>query len=135
MTAEPKRIYLSGPFSWRENLRELAKECRKAGWEVTSRWLDRQEADGDTSRWRDYANDDLQDIEDSNVLVLFTRTEGAALNRNSRLWEAGYAYGQMVRVVEIGPPETIFSYLDNVVRYGTWREFREKFLCEGTAVA
>ena len=117
------RIYMAARYSRRLELLAYAKELRAAGHEVTSRWLNgtHEAADNDTSRWGDFAKDDLEDIRRSDVIVLFTET--ALVPRNSRMVELGIALGLAKRIIIVGPRENVFCCLPDVLVYRSWEDF------------
>ncbi len=119
------RFYLCARYGRRQEMATHAAELHSLGHQVVSRWiLGRHEAaDGDTTRWADFAEEDIDDVRRCEALVAFTET--GAYPRGSRHVEFGMALAQEKKVVVIGPVENIFHTLPPVVRFGTWQEFVE----------
>ena len=122
------RIYLASRYGRRQELAEYATMFKATGHEVTSRWrLGTHEAsDGDSSRWGDFAQDDLDDIQHSDLLVAFT--ESQMFPRGSRHVELGIALGLGLRVIVVGPLENVFCYLPGIIHYDTWADFATGWL-------
>ena len=118
------RVYLAGPFSWKDALKTYSLELNEMGIEVTSSWLD-EEASPDstldqfsTEHNQKIANIDVADIERADVVAVFTINPlGPPKPRGGRHWETGYAQGRGKEVIIIGPKENIFHYLDNVKQF------------------
>jgi len=99
------------------------------GHTVTSRWLNgtHEAQDGDVSRWKDFASEDLDDIKKSQVLIAFTESE--MFPRVSRHVELGIALGRGIYVAIVGPLENVFCCLPGLMHYESfdglevaWRE-------------
>lgn len=108
------RAYIAAPWSERELANEWAKRLREEiGWIVTSTWHDpdnefeNQATEGDGP---EIAEKDLDEINDSHHIILktFKRGEGTT---NGRMFEAGYAAGQGIDPIAIGPIENVFVAL------------------------
>ena len=71
------KVYLAGPYQWKDRISKCAEEARAAGIEITSGWLeephkpDTQLADLSEETHELYANRDLEDIDRAGVFVLF----------------------------------------------------------------
>lgn len=123
------KYYLAAAFSRRIEMRERAGELllNVSNSDVTSRWFHdgkwEQDFPPDMLNSRpedcvDIAESDLDDIQRSDVLILFT---GAG--RGGRHVEFGYALALGKRLVVIGAREILFHALPNVEVYQTWEEF------------
>ena len=100
------RIYLAGPWKHREAAREAARKLQVAGHTITSRWLWEH---GDTTNpviLRREAQHDLDDILESDVMVLLNieLSEGKA-------FEQGFAKAHEIPVIGVGPISHIFGHL------------------------
>lgn len=110
------RVYLASWFDSKDERAKQAQELRSLGIEVTSRWLEeRTDIKIDDAFLNDTANVDIEDIEQANVLVIFTPDvalpkPGAAVRpgeekdqpltckswaRGGRNFEQGYFYAMM----------------------------------------
>jgi nucleoside 2-deoxyribosyltransferase len=123
------RIYLASRFDRQDELRGYARQLRAAGHVVTARWL-KEESDvvlaptgwtNDPSQLVTFAKNDLADIDDSDMMVVFTH-EGLA--RGGMHVEFGYALALNKRLVVVGPRQTLFHYLPRVTQFETWKEAR-----------
>lgn len=125
------RIYLASRFSRREELAEYAKALRDLGHQITSRWLVEgnhelpdplmpgDEADQARSR---FAQEDLDDLYDADIFVLFTRDTRENCRGGMHV-EFGVAIHTCLRVIVIGPRMNVFHYLPEVEHFPTWEEF------------
>jgi len=118
-------IYLAARYGRRLELCTYADQLIAMGHTVTSRWLrgSHDAADGDVSRWKDFASEDLADIHRSNVLIVFTEPPGEAVpsaERGSRHVELGMAIERNLYVVVVGPRENIFCRLPEIMHYETF---------------
>ena len=116
------KIYLAARYGRRIEMLGIAQCLTRAGHQVTSRWIDgcHEAADGDTDRWQEFAQDDLDDILRADTVVSFT--ERQAFPHGSRHVEFGMAYA-WCKMVIIGPLENPFHALPGVLRFDTLAEF------------
>ena len=119
------KFYLAARYGRREELLEYAKRLRGLGHEITARWLygSHEAADDDKSHWKDFAQDDFDDIIGSDVLISFTEHE--LHPRGSRHVEFGIALRGGQRLVVIGPVENVFHAMPEVLVYPDWETFLE----------
>lgn len=103
------RIYLAAPFSEQSLMRRWRSRLESVGHTITSRWLD--EIPG--CPLSEYAEQDLEDIRVSQVLLLHSK-EGV---RGGRHVEFGYALARGVHCVVIGRLQNIFHDLPTVSHY------------------
>ena len=110
------KVYLAGRFGDRETLRELRGVLARVGVTVTSRWLDsgHQSDDPTDAERSQYAREDLYDIDDADVLVLWNPAHHHRSGRGGRHVELGYALAKRKRVILIGQRENVFHYLPHV---------------------
>lgn len=130
------KVYLAAAFSRRAELRGYRDELRRAGIEVTSRWLDESEepepddddfAD-DVRSFAEYAEMDLEDVQDADVIVCFTEEPGGGPARGGRHVELGYALGIGLDAIVVGYRENIFHCLRDVHFDPDWEAARTRLL-------
>jgi len=127
------RIYLASAYESRDHIRDCADELTRIGFTVTSTWLEEKHEinDGTTGAATDlpaeqvdkHAMDDLYDISQSDMLVLFT--EGATGHRGGggRHVETGYALSLGLPVLVVGEPENVFHRLrEGVTVVSDWHD-------------
>lgn len=121
------KIYIAGRYGRREELAGYRDqiEAMGLGHTVTSSWLngEHESMDGD---WRlhpyearNWAANDLADIDEADVLLAITGDVGEAGTGGGRHVEWGYAVAKGKALVFVGPIESIF-YLQAHYRYETW---------------
>lgn len=121
------KIYLSGSFKARQQIRERAFELQDHGHECVSNWLFEpalQVGDPETEAWqmRARGNEDIIDVSRADLFVMFAEWPSST---GGRFVELGVALALRIPVVIIGKRETVFSYHSTVKRYDTWAEFLE----------
>ena len=127
-------IYLAGSYSRRDEFKGYAEQLKALGYNIVSRWLeethglDIQPTDLTPDLNRTYAEQDLDDIEQSDIFILFSYDQQTLTKRNGRMVEFGYALAnyrngfQPERIIVCGPKENIFTYLEEVELFPTWEE-------------
>ena len=122
------RVYLAGPYQWKERLGIYRSALLQAGLECTSTWLDEAEKP-DTQlhevyeqTLEKYAECDLEDVERADALVLFAvPPTDAPIPRAGRHVEFGYALALQIPIIVVGCKENIFHYLKRRVQHAeTW---------------
>lgn len=118
------KVYLAARYSRRAELLGYVTELARRGFHVTSRWLagDHQAPDATEDaaamnlkvKW---AQEDLQDIEEADILIAFTEKPRSDATRGGRHVELGYALAAGKAVVVIGPIENVFCALCNAHDY------------------
>jgi nucleoside 2-deoxyribosyltransferase len=114
------KVYLAGPYPWKQKLRSHAASLRVRGVQVVSEWLD--EPDGlsfagiDPMEARFYAERDKGNINDCDIFVLFVGDAGGG----GKDWETGYAYYIAKEIIIIGKPRNVFHYLPECLVFDTW---------------
>lgn len=113
------RIYLASGYSWRVNLRFLAKKLEEKGHRVTSCWITLDERpDRDSDEWNSFADKicrhNLEDLNDSDCLVIDAR--GIRKDGNGGAWsELGFALARDWPIYFIGDERTnTFLWSDRV---------------------
>lgn len=116
------KIYLAAMWSERDATRNRSIAVQMDGHEVTSRWLNPNiDNQGEAAG----AEMDLEDIDRSDVLILFTLPLGTMYSGGGRQWEAGHAHAKGKRVIICGDREHVFCHLPSVEVYDTFDEVRE----------
>lgn len=127
--SEPLKVYLAARYSRRNEIADKAKELAELGMEVTSKWYNEPENEeglGNAS----YGQQDLDDIDNADLLVLFSENPDLPFKRGGRHFESGYAFGKGKAVVVLGPIENTFHWLNRVIKVDSWEELKAnlKFL-------
>ena len=115
------RVYLAARFTRQVEIAGYARELKALDIEVTSGWLTPGENDNKLSR--DMAKRDIGDIKAADLLVEFTAQD--APFRGGHIFEAGYAYGQGIPVMAVGPKENAFHELNDILVLDTWEEAKK----------
>jgi len=131
----PLKVYLAGGYSTKEKLKTYVEELAAANITCTSSWLNEPyQADAtlatistDAERVK-FAMRDLIDINNSDVVVLFTVDPTTPIVRGGRHFEAGYTFALQItgylgggpKLVICGPRENIFYYLPQITVIPTW---------------
>lgn len=130
-------VYLAAPYGARGRIREYAAELEALGYTVTSTWLSETHEINSGSQGAAvalpdevvsaHAEQDMSDIDQSAVLVLFTAAFLGVEGGGGRHIETGYALAQHLPVVVVGKPENVFHRLGEPVVYlrDTWEEARD----------
>lgn len=108
------KIYIAGRYALLAQLAEEAKLFKAAGHEVTSSWLDNAE---EGMSFDDIASADLKDVEDADILVLYTEPYGTPVSGGGRHVEFGYAMGFGKSVYIIGARENVFHWHPDVKQF------------------
>ncbi len=133
------RIYLAARYSRREELCRYRDQLRSMGHEVQARWLDGKhqvaddgtpigdhgealvEAGGDAAAIlrAKFAQDDYEDVADSDVVINFTEPSRSRVSRGGRHVEYGVALALNKIILVVGHRENIFHWLPRVEFYAT----------------
>lgn len=138
------RVYLAARYSRRGELTRYRAELNALGYDVTSRWLDGNhqiaddgmpigedgealvegyaESERAAALRRQFAHEDLVDIQNSDVLVAFTEPPRSSASRGGRHVELGYAIGLGRPVIVVGYRENVFCWLPEIRFARTWPE-------------
>lgn len=114
--------YIAAPYPCREEALRWAHAIRAAGHEVTARWIFADEDSKDPADQALYAKIDIEDIILADTLVLMTGYQGERSWTGGRHWETGYAYAHGVKIIIVGPRESVFHHLLPVQQYNTIEE-------------
>lgn len=114
------KIYPAAPYPTRVEMQSLAAILRENGYEVTSTWVDGSHSVVDTPTEGDrFAREDLQDIDESDVLVFFSEAgvHNPPRGQGGRHVEFGYMLATVLKgdkyLVIYGRRENVFHYLDD----------------------
>lgn len=121
-------IYIAGRFDRKEELRGYADTLTSLGYYVTSTWLyGKHESDGEctTDELAAFAEEDLLDIMNADVLLAFTETPEIGYQTGGRHVELGFALGQGIDVAIIGPPENVFHHHKGVRTFASFDALME----------
>lgn len=128
-------VYLANMFSKIEETRKYRDNLETIhGMKVTSRWLEEKHNANVSinelapSEYMAPAIDDIEDIDRSDVLVIFTVDGETPTRRGGRHWETGYAYGKGKKIIVCGPKENLFHFLPDVTICATWEEAKQELL-------
>lgn len=120
-------VYLASGSENAPALRQIRdEELYPRGYWVTSHWLEQNDgvrSDTYTAEFkRQCANEDLADIEVSDVFILDLTFDRNSYITHGCMFEAGYAHGQGLDIIVIGTSSLIFWSLSNVHPCNTWAE-------------
>lgn len=122
-------------FSKKDETVGLRAELQKlSGVSINSRWLDETVSSTTTihtlepSGYIGPAIDDVEDIRNCDVFVVFTVDGDTPTRRGGRHWETGFAYGIGKPVFICGPKENIFHFLPDVKVCGTLEQLKQELL-------
>lgn len=121
------KLYLAGPYGDRLRLKEKADQLSTLGFEITSRWVHGDHDLGrSTEDFRNYAEEDWQDIINADALILFIpqQPDRAFLEPYSTTGghhvELGIALDSGKEILLIGQPANIFHLLPRIHTFEHW---------------
>lgn len=109
-------VYLASRFDRRPEMKLHRQTLREVGVAVTSRWLDEPNVEGTGDRQM-YAEHDLADIRDADILLAFTEDPKIGYVKGGRMVEAGYAMALGKEVWVTPYAENIFLQMKQVRRF------------------
>lgn len=110
------KVYLAARFPKREELEKLVPEIEKIGWKINARWV----FGGEEGLTRtDIAMLDIEDVESSDAIILFTEPYGSLVPGGGRFVEFGYALACDKKCFVIGEYENVFTHHPAVKVYPT----------------
>ena len=128
------RIYLAGRFDRLDELNHYADELCQLGHIVDCRWLqglhqlhpkpelvDAPNFDTPMEAMP-FAKDDLEDVANSDLLILFSEHPDSHSKRGGRHVEFGIALALGKQIIVVGPRENIFHCLPQIRRFFTWNQ-------------
>lgn len=106
-------MYIAGSWGRQEELRKEEAIFNTFGVHVTSRWLHEPGSVGTPTPeyLKRTAQDDIDDLDRSNVLVLYSNGRGSETIGGGRFFEAGYMFHRNLPIITVGEREMIFQYL------------------------
>lgn len=125
------RFYIAARFSKRPECNALAQQLKAMGHTITSRWvkpdsdhvmptgLSEQAADAERER---FAHEDFIDVMVCDAMLSLME-EPRSNSRGGRHVEFGIALGLSKRMFIIGPRETVFHHLPNVIHFADNQQF------------
>ena len=144
LTKTTTTIYLAARYERREELCRYREDLTRLGWRVRARWLDGGhqlslaafddgqaliEAKGPKAHAHraSFAQDDLEDVSRSGILISFTEDPATPHRRGGRHVEFGVALATGAALYLVGPRENIFHSLPQVRQFDTWEQCLEIF--------
>jgi hypothetical protein len=116
------KFYIAARYGRRDDAKKLAALLIELGHEVTSRWITSEEHINGTKA--ECALVDFRDVMMCETLVsIQEEPRGAAGGRGGRHIEFGMALATSKKVIAVGPRETIFHELEQVVHYDNLDQF------------
>lgn len=114
--------YLAARYSRRAELNDYRRRLEREGVTVTSRWLTGEHEWSGTpddaipvAEQGRFAQEDLDDIDRSDVLILFADPPDGYGTRGGAQFEAGYALSQGIELVVVSHRQHVFCCLPDVV--------------------
>lgn len=102
------KIYLCAQFKEQALMMQWAEQLINAGHIVTSRWLGATEEVTNSPSAHNAADIDLNDIDNSEVVISKTLNRGDLFTGGGRHIEFGYALAKGKRLINIGGFESVF---------------------------
>lgn len=122
-------IYIAGKYTAQARLREMRDKFRKAGFNVSSFWLDEVETDASASpeKMEENALRDVKEVKVCSTFILDTLDESATGGREVELGLA--LANKNADVILVGPRRNVFHHLIGET-YENWDEVMSAF-CVG----
>lgn len=126
-----KNIYIAARFSKRPIANALANCLQQRGMTITSRWvkpetnhilptgLFQQASDSERQR---FALEDISDLRNCDTIISL-QEEPRNNGRGGRHIEFGYAIALYKKLIVIGPKETVFHHLPEIIWFNTTTDF------------
>lgn len=113
--------YLASRSEDRDHIKLVARKLRNKGIAITSRWLryggmvyQNLEKMSEADAMRMVAVHDLSDIDDADLVIVFSPKHALRIGTGGRHFECGYAYGTGKPIVVVGKPGNAFHYLPGI---------------------
>lgn len=122
-------FYLAARFSEKDRIALIRTQLQSMGHIVTSTWTDETAAPNSTladvteDELKVNSERDLTEINQCDVLVLFTVDPTVPTVRGGRHFESGYAVGLGKEFWIVGPRENIFHYTEAAEIFADTQEF------------
>ena len=122
------KIYIAASFGAKARMRVMAQLLQKDGHQVTSRWLlgpsvngmNAEGVEADPVRALRGAITDLEDIEKSDLVAIFTETPSSSGGLHVEL---GYSIARRKDIAVIGPRPNVFFTWPRIQMFRTVEEF------------
>jgi nucleoside 2-deoxyribosyltransferase len=102
-------IYLACRFSRRHEMQGCRADLLRAGFTVTSRWIDlKEKVEADA---RQCADIDVADIKLADIIISFPDPARAYASRGGHFFEEGYAFASGKPVIIVGNRSHVFHHL------------------------
>jgi len=143
------KVYLAARYARKVYVYSYTRQISKLGYEVTSGWSEGTEQKdqygiriGITGEYaaenshtpeaeelrNHLARNNLQDIRNCDIFILFTDKDRRLGTTNGRFVEFGYALALDKTCFIVGPRENIFCSINTVRQFDTWEELLAKEL-------
>lgn len=128
------KVYLAAQYRMKEELNDYANWLEDIGVEVTSSWLNEEEdanvqlADLSIGKKIEYAQRDLDDIDRSDAIILFTVEPTVCTFRGGRMHEFGYAAAKGKMLIICGPRENIFHYFPDIFQFDNFNQILDWYM-------
>lgn len=127
------KFYLAAQYSRKLEIQRFAEHLQSLGHVITSTWTSRPTRVvpqnttpfKDPGSFADEAADDVREIRECDVLLLFSESPLLGIPRGCRHVESGIAIGCGKRVIVIGPHENIFHCLREITVVANFQELLE----------
>lgn len=121
------KIYLAANYSRYPEMQLVKKKIESIGHKVTSRWIlgEHEALEGQSHALnRSFANDDWDDLINSNICLWFSNEEGKEnRGRGGRHVEFGLALAWHIPIYVVGRKENVFHWLEQVTHINSVDEF------------
>lgn len=115
------KIYLAAMYAQMEMMKAKRDQFRAAGFDITAQWIENAE-ENEAKTKHDAAQMDLDDIDRSDALVLYTLNKGTMFSSGGRMTEFGYALAKGKWLIVVGERENVFCELDYIAVVKTTEE-------------
>lgn len=123
------KVYIAARYSRKHEVGGIASKLRKMGFEVVSTWHKEvhvpsvQLAKIKPKTLRTYAERDLLEVRECEVLLFLSESDQAYNRRGGRHVEFGYALALGKGIAVVGPHENIFHHLKGVQHHDDVDDF------------
>jgi hypothetical protein len=116
-------VYLSAAYSEKNRVKQFALRLHNFGIKVTSTWMDEsyepdvKMSDVPESFLKETACNDCSEMDEAEIMVLFSVPCTTLTVRGGKHFETGYMVHSGKEVYVIGPKENIFHHLSNMTHF------------------
>lgn len=129
----PLKIYLAARFGLWEAMQDYAERFEALGHETVSSWyhgiVPNTPEDNDPETLCDEAQNDINDIAEADLVIVFTESldvHVSGASRGGRHVEMGVALGMKKAVWVVGPRENLFCHHPDVVVFENFDDVRHE---------